>query len=273
MNQSQSRGNIFEPQVLATDLDGTLIPNDETHHEALQALDQLFSESDKSLVFVTGRDFDLTRQAIHEHKLPVPEWIICDVGSSIFKRNAAGVFEPVEDYRQHLSSLCQDFTVAKLREQLEKWPGLRLQEESKQGEFKLSFYASADDVDQLEKELVDWLETKSAPWSIIGSIDPFTNDGLIDFLPSDVSKAFALEWWRRHEEWEQEQIVFSGDSGNDFAALTAGYLSIVVGNAAESVREKVQATHKDQNWTDLLHLADGHSTTGVLEGCRHYGMF
>jgi len=272
MNEPQSRVNIFEPQVLATDLDGTLIPNDETHHAALQALDQLFSKTDRTLVFVTGRDFDLAQQAIEDHKLPSPEWIICDVGSSIFQRNAAGLFLPIEDYRQHLGTLCQDFTVAKLRQQLEKWPGLRLQEESKQGEFKLSFYSQAEEVERIEPELVHWLNTNNAPWSIISSIDPFTNDGLIDFLPRDVSKAFALEWWRQHEEWEQEQIVFAGDSGNDFAALTAGYLSIVVGNAHQSVRERVQAAHLEHEWTNRLHLAEGHSTTGVLEGCREFGL-
>lgn len=78
---------------------------------------------------------------------------------------------------------------------------------------------------------------------------------------------------RQHESWEQNQIVFAGDIGNDCATRTAGYLSIVAGNAHQSVRERVMAAHLEQQWTDRLHLAEGHSTTGVLEGCRNYGMF
>ncbi len=117
------------------------------------------------------------------------------------------------------------------------------------------------------------LELPAAQWSIIGCIDPFTNDGLIDLLPRNVSKAYALEWWRKHESWEQEEIIFAGDSGNDYAALTAGYLSIVVGNAHQSVRERVQAAHLQQQWTNRLHLASAHSTTGVLEGCRKFRRF
>lgn len=261
------------PQVLATDLDGTLIPLDESHQAALQALTVSLQQLDKEITFVTGRDFQLTRQAITEHQLPIPSWIICDVGSTICRRLPSDQFEPVQDYQDHLNSLCDHYPVEQLRRELSGRAELRLQEESKQGPFKLSYYTLAEKVDSIEVELSQWIQKANIPWSIIASIDPFTNDGLIDFLPIQVSKAYALEWWRQHASWEKEEIIFAGDSGNDLAALTAGYRAILVGNARKEVREKVKAEHEQQQWTNRLHLAEGHSTTGVLEGCRELGLF
>ncbi|MBD3676451.1 MAG: HAD-IIB family hydrolase [Planctomycetaceae bacterium] len=269
----KSRANHFRPRVLATDLDGTLIPNEEEQKPSLETLRTKLSHTNSQLVFVTGRDFGLTTEAISENELPRADWIICDVGTSVMHRVEDEPFELVEDYRQHLKSLCADLPREQLQQEFERWGELRLQEESKQGEFKLSFYTKADEIDDLEQRIQQWLTEHSAPWSVICSVDPFTNDGLVDFLPKNVSKAYALEWWRQHESWEQEEIVFAGDSGNDFAALTAGYLAVVVGNAHQSVINKVRQAMREREWLDRLHVAEGHSTTGVLEGCRAFGLF
>lgn len=272
MTIQKSRANQFHPQILATDLDGTLIPTDESHVPALETLSAKLSETNTQHVFVTGRDFELTREAIDQYQLPSPEWIICDVGSSVLNRKSDNHFVKVEDYQRHLGNLCQEMPLNELRNELRHWDDLRLQEDSKQGEFKLSFYTDSSGIEALEERIQQWLQDRSAPWSVICSVDPFTNDGLVDFLPENVSKAYALEWWRQHESWEQEEIVFAGDSGNDFAALTAGYLAILVGNARQSVIDKVRQAMREKEWLDRLHVAEGHATTGVLEGCREFGL-
>ncbi len=60
------------PLVLATDLDGTLIPlaNDEQNQRDLRQLKAELSDRDLSLVFVTGRHFESVQQAIAEYHLP-----------------------------------------------------------------------------------------------------------------------------------------------------------------------------------------------------------
>ena len=259
--------------VLATDLDGTFIPleGDAGNQSDLQILASQFAVHDISLIFVTGRHFDSVIQAIAEFALPAPEWIICDVGTSIFERQASGEFAPVAAYQKYQDQIIASMPDVILRKWLQSIPGLRLQEEEKQGRFKLSFYAEAAQLDELVDRIQENLDQIQAPYSIIHSVDPFNGDGLIDLLPATVSKAHALEWWFEAYELNPQDIVFAGDSGNDLAALTAGYRTILVGNADRTLAQRVYQLHRESGWENRLYLARGTATTGVLEG-RWFGL-
>jgi HAD superfamily hydrolase (TIGR01484 family) len=260
--------------VLATDLDGTLIPLDgEPQNQTdLQTLAIQLERNRVTLVFVTGRHFESASQAIQESQLPRPDWIICDVGTSIFQRQSSRGFTPVEPYQEHLDEIIAALPIDTLRKKLEPIEGLRLQEEEKQGRFKLSFYTEGEQVDERARVVREELDRTDAPYSIVSSVDPFNGDGLIDLLPSDVSKGHALAWWVEHAQLRRDGIVFAGDSGNDLAALTAGYRAIVVANADRSLAERVADAHGEAGWTDRLYLARGKATSGVLEGCRWFGL-
>jgi len=260
--------------VLATDLDGTFIPLDGNagNQADLQILTSQFALHDISLIFVTGRHFESVVQAIKDFRLPQPKWIICDVGTSIFQRQVAGEFTPVVAYQKYQDQIIAGMPVVILRNWLESIPGLRLQEEEKQGRFKLSFYAEAAKLDELVDRIQENLDQINAPYSIIHSVDPFNGDGLIDLLPATVSKAHALEWWFEAYDLNPQDIVFAGDSGNDLAALTAGYRTILVGNADRTLAQRVYNLHRESGWENRLYLARGTATTGVLEGCRWFGL-
>jgi hydroxymethylpyrimidine pyrophosphatase-like HAD family hydrolase len=147
---------------------------------------------------------------------------------------------------------------------------LRLQEPEKQGRFKLSFYTDAGRLDELVARVQRELEKSLAPYTIVPSIDPFNGDGLIDVLPATVSKAHALEWLVQHMGSSREAVVFAGDSGNDLAALTAGYRAVLVGNADPLIAEQACQVHGESGWKNRLYLARGQATSGVLEGCRWF---
>ena len=117
------------------------------------------------------------------------------------------------------------------------------------------------------------LESMSAVWRVISSVDPFNGNGLIDLLPAGVSKAYALDWWIRHRHTDAQHVVFAGDSGNALAALTAGYRAIVVGNADPSVVSMAKKKHQQNGWNNRLYLATQRATSGVLEGCRWFDVF
>jgi hydroxymethylpyrimidine pyrophosphatase-like HAD family hydrolase len=261
-------------QILATDLDGTLIPLDaDPQNQAdLQTLAREFATRNLTLIYVTGRHFASAMQAIRDCRLPPPAWLICDVGTTIFQRQASGRFELVDAYRQHQDQIIAPLPIDTLRQQLLSIDGLRLQEPESQGRFKLSFYADAARLDDLVARLQRELEQRAAPYSMIPSTDPFTGDGLIDLLPATVSKEHALAWWVQHSGANPDAVVFSGDSGNDLAALTAGYRAILVGNADRSVAQQVYESHRESGWKDRLYLARGKATSGVLEGCRWFGL-
>lgn len=260
--------------ILATDLDGTFIPlPDEPDNEtALKTFADAASGGTLSLVFVTGRHLDLVEEAISSHGLPRPNWIICDVGTSIYTRDDDGPFRPLEAYREQLAELVHGMSVEDLADALSVISTLRLQEPEKQGPFKLSYYVEKRFLDSVAAEVEGVLVESDAPYTLIHSVDPFTNDGLVDLLPQGVSKAYALEWWCRHQGLEMQDVVFAGDSGNDWAALVAGYRAIVVGNAPNDLVDRVKEEHERRGYRDRLYLATKPATSGVLAGCRWFGL-
>lgn len=264
--------NDIRPRFLATDLDGTLIPlaGVSDHHRALVLLENLLKNNQMALAYVTGRHFASVRKAISEFDLPVPDWILCDVGTSVFERRADGEFHLVDRYAQTLSAIVLDVGRKELLNLVTAIPHLRMQESEKQGQFKTSFYASAERLGETVSKIDQQLSKANVPYQSISSIDPFTGDGLIDLLPVGVSKAFALEWLCHEQNAPPRSVIFSGDSGNDMAAFNAGYKTIIVGNAAAPIPEQVREIHRRAGWSDRLYHASQHATSGVLEGVQHF---
>lgn len=258
-------------EVLATDMDGTFIPLS-GHEQNRQDLRTIVDELDRlnvALVYVTGRHFELVIDAIESERLPRPPWMICDVGASIYRRDENG-YMLLDSYSEHLAELVGPFGRDEVTRLVPVSNDLRLQEEEKQMRFKISYYCDADRINVHKQAITDQLEKENAPYRIIASVDPFNGNGLIDLMPVGVSKAYALQWWAEETERERQSIVFSGDSGNDIAALTAGYRSIVVGNADKSVSQAVERFYQSAGWEDRFIIAKAHATSGVLEGFRYF---
>lgn len=262
------------PAVLATDLDGTLIPleGQESNRRDLRVLARGLLEREIPLVFVTGRHRASVEQAIGEHGLPEPDSVICDVGTTILERDSRDELGVVEAYRRHQRDLVGEVGREELLECLTDLEELELQEEERQGEFKLSFITDARTLFRTVSRIESRLERDSMPYSIIHSVDPFNGEGLVDLLPRGVSKARALTWWARHRNLQDEQIVFAGDSGNDLAALNSGFRAILVGNAGPDLVEQVRSAPRRLPASRGLCVARGTATSGVLEGCRHFGL-
>ncbi|MCB9951489.1 MAG: HAD-IIB family hydrolase [Planctomycetaceae bacterium] len=262
-------------RILATDLDGTLIPLDghSQNRADLSKLSTLIESSGCTLVFVTGRHLASVEDVRVQEELPCPHWIICDVGTSIYHLNDSGVPELVSQYAEHLAALCSSMSREHLVDILAEVAGLRMQESEKQGPFKLSYYIEQSLLQNAEQHILSLLQRHEAPYSLICSVDPFNGDGLVDLLPQGVSKDFALAWWTEHVNANRESILFAGDSGNDFAPLTAGYRGILVANSPPDLADRILSVHQDRNWSGRLYRATQQATSGVLEGCRHFGLF
>ncbi|WP_168566470.1 malto-oligosyltrehalose trehalohydrolase [Crateriforma spongiae] len=292
---------------LATDLDGTLIPLQvreavrgglsvdeaerrlEASTEALrrfhQAIQPTPGQPRLRMAFLTGRHLESVGDAIGQFDLPLPEWILCDVGSSIYHRQAGDVagrspagdvvtdgFERLQAYDDELSRITGDIDADDLRRRLQAIDGIRLQEPEKQARFKLSFYADQHELEQRVAAIREFLDQQDLPFGIVHSVDPFNGDGLIDVMPRGVTKAHALHWWIQHFGIDSDQIAFAGDSGNDLAALISGIPAVVVGNADRSLASRVLRHHRESGWEGRLFLADDHSTAGVWQGCRWFGL-
>lgn len=258
-------------KALATDLDGTLVPlpNSDRNQQDLKSLQNIVHSAGLTFLFVTGRSPQLVQKVIADSHLPLPQWIICDVGTTILQVLPDGTFQPDQDYVNRLSSPTAGCTPQQLEAQI-RFDGLTLQEPEKQGAFKLSYYTPSDDLQRLSDLVNETIAAKHLPWSLIASHCIETGRGLIDLLPQATSKASALEWWAERHGFAHAEIAFAGDSGNDLAALTAGFRAIVVHNAHPDIAEQVHKAHVNRGLTGRLFRCTQTATSGVLEGLRHF---
>ncbi len=263
----------YQVRALTTDLDGTLIPfsNDRQSFDALEQIRGQLATTGLPLVFVTGRHLDYVVEGINTHHLPQPDWILCDVGTSVYERIGTE-YRRSNVFDGRLDEIVGETDIEALRNDLAELSGFRLQEAFKQVRHKLSYYVDADALDKCHASAESYLREHRLPYSVISSRDPFNGDGLVDVLPQNVSKAFALDWWCHIRGFRNDEILFCGDSGNDFAALIAGYRTVVVGNADRQLAARVHRIHGEQGWHDRLLLASNPSAAGVLEGMHWYGL-
>ncbi|MEM1227287.1 MAG: malto-oligosyltrehalose trehalohydrolase [Planctomycetota bacterium] len=272
-----------EITVLATDLDGTLIPNrgDSAAIDALESIRHYLEDvdgGDTQLLYVTGRNFDSVIRALADESLPTPDWILCDVGTTVYR--CVGRENPrVRDrfaretaYDEEIAKRASGMHLEMHREVIGNLDGFRPQESIKQGRFKLSYYVDADSIEQARADVQRYLTQQGLACSVIVSVDPFNGDGLLDVLPSGVSKSFALNWWCLSQNQSQDSVLFCGDSGNDYEAMTSGYRTCVVANADRQLARRVQDVHSQRGWVNRLFLAGRASTAGVLDAMRWFGM-
>jgi len=141
-------------RLLATDLDRTLLPNgaQEESAGARPLLAAFVAERELLLAYVTGRRLELVEAAIEEYSLPRPDFVLADVGSSLYAAHATGQSPPSRPSPWEHSSawaqwLAQDWggrEALELAALFTDVPNLRLQEHEAQGQFKLSFFAPVD---------------------------------------------------------------------------------------------------------------------------------
>jgi len=261
------------PRVLGTDLDGTFIPLPESPENVrdLGILTDMMAQGGRETVFATGRHFESVLEAIDTHGLPTPEWMVCDVGSSVYRASSKG-YELYQPYADHLGGMIGQMNRDSVELLLKNVDGMELQEKASQGPFKISYFTNVSNLKVLTETVAAICDQEKLPFTCMSSVDPFTDVGLIDLLPAGVSKAFALIWLSTHADFRPEELVYAGDSGNDYAALVAGFRSIAVGNMEASLVQKIQKEMAAKNASDRFYAATEKGTSGVLEGCRHFGL-
>ena len=73
--------------LICTDLDRTLLPNGRQPESsgARACFTRLVSRPEVTLAYVSGRHRELVEDAIREYELPLPDWVIGDVGTTIYQ--------------------------------------------------------------------------------------------------------------------------------------------------------------------------------------------
>lgn len=257
--------------LLATDLDGTFIPisGHSQNRDDLATIVNRLEQTGGTLVYITGRHLESVLDAISKESIPSPEWIVGDVGTSVFRRDG-DTYQQHRGYTEHLLERTGGIRADHVGRQASAIELLRPQLPIQQGEFKSSWFCDADQIGQVVSRVEVMLDQSGLPFGVINSIDPITGEGLIDLLPVGVTKAHALSWLASELTYCDDDVLFAGDSGNDLAAMTAGYHAIVVSNATGTVREDARAFHQERGTADRLFESTLEATSGVLEGLEHF---
>ncbi len=268
-----------EQVLICTDLDRTLLPNG-PQPESPQARPRLHALAERAevrLAFVTGRHRALVEAAIAEYDLPRPDYVIGDVGTSIYDIEGAN-WTLWQDWNEVLAAAWGGIDGRSLTELFADMPELTAQEPEKQGRFKSSYYAPASiDAEHLQRRMMRRLSGEKLASHIIWSIDDREHIGLVDILPENASKLHALRFLMQHSGHRLDTTLFAGDSGNDLAVLSSEIHSVLVANASDAVREQAVSLSRAAGTSHALYAArggfrgmNGNYSAGILEGLVHF---
>jgi sucrose-6-phosphatase len=265
--------------LICTDLDRTLLPNGSQPESAgaLGAFARLVSRPEISLAYVSGRHRALIEDAIRAYQLPLPNWVIGDVGTTIYRMDTEQWLYS-QEWERDIAADWRGLTANDLRPLFVDMVALSLQEETKQNRHKLSYYLNMQaDIDMLQTEMTKRLNAHNVAASLIYSVDEAASTGLLDVLPARATKLHAVEFLMRQQGFDCANTVFAGDSGNDLPVLASAIPSVLVANASCEVIEQAKALVRQQGTMSAFYLAqgdflgmNGNYSAGILEGVAHY---
>jgi len=257
--------------LICTDLDRTLLPNGKQAEspEARSIFAPLVARPEVYLAFVSGRHRALVEQAIQEYQLPTPDWVIGDVGSTIY--SVHDDWQAWHSWQQEIALDWQDLTAFDLQALFTDLTDLTLQEAEKQNRYKLSYYLPLQaDHNALQQQMQQRLAEKNLSANLIYSIDEAAEVGLLDILPKRANKLHAIEFLMQEQGFTDENTVFAGDSGNDLAVLISHIPSVLVANADDDVRQHAQQGSRLYCARGNYLGMNGNYSAGILEGIAHY---
>lgn len=268
-----------QPVLLCSDLDRTILPNGRQPEspQARPLLRALAARPEVTLAYVSGRHEALLKQAIEEYAIPVPDYAIGDVGTTIYEIRD-GAWQAWPAWAEEIAPDWRGRSHDELAGLFADMNDLVLQEAEKQGRFKLSYYTPADmDRTALLPEMEQRLGALGVRASLIWSVDEAAKVGLLDVLPASATKLHAVRFLMERKGFSEARTVFAGDSGNDLPALTSGLQAVLVRNAHPEVLREALDTLAAKGAADKLFIAEGgflgmngNYAAGVLEGLAHF---
>jgi sucrose-6-phosphatase len=290
--QITSETPLMTQLLLCTDLDRTLIPNGDRQESenARRRFAEVACRPEITLVYVSGRDRNLVEKAIAEFAIPEPGWVIGDVGSSLYQlqpnHRAGGQSDHAgkpswlfsRAWQEEISLDWPGFARKQIAETLKDFGELVPQEPERQGSYKLSYYLPIGfELEKLRSKITSKHEERGVHSCLIYSVDPQTQQGLLDVMPLRATKLHAVEFLMKQLGITAANTVFAGDSGNDMPILTSSVPSVLVANADPDIIEEARSCSIEKGTSEFLYLAkgnflgmNGNYSAGILEGLAHY---
>ena len=235
-------------KLLVSDIDNTLLGDE----NALRRLQSILIENKDRIGFgvASGRTVDSVVRILNKNKVQVPEVIISAVGSEIhYGQNIV----QDRDWARHINHLWNRKKIAQVMEDV---PGLKLQPESEQRKFKLSYYYQPDKFPG-----VRWLRKKLRQNEVHVKL-VLSHNQFLDILPVRASKGHAIRYVCVRWGLGFDDVLVAGDSGNDREMLTGSTYSVVVGNYSRELKRLEEG--------ERLRFVQGQYAQGIIEGLRYF---
>ena len=265
--------------LLCTDLDRTLLPNGPQPESASarKKFTQLASRDEVTLIYVSGRDKFLVQQAIKNFDIPLPDFVIADVGSTIYQiKNEK--WDHLNKWDSEIENDWNGKSNKDIQELLKDFNDIRIQEDGNQKSHKLSYYVPLyTNHESLFNQIKSCFEQSNIKANLIWSVDDLSNVCLLDILPASANKKHAVEFIMREYNFNHDNTVFAGDSGNDISVMASSIQSVLVANATNEVKQMALKQAEINNENNSLYIAkgeyfgmNGNYSAGILEGVAHY---
>lgn len=237
--------------MLATDLDGTFIGDDE-------AMEDLWGDLEDAGVFVafsTGRHLPSIESFYERVGTPRrADACVTMVGTEIWHRSGDG-YVLDEEWSGVIADRWDKVAVEAIVAAI---PEAELQPDEWQSAFKSSYYMEEDAPARLE-QLERRLDEQGLAAKIVYSAGRF-----LDLLPARSGKGGAIRYLADDLGIGADHVITAGDTGNDLDMMRSelGFRAIAVGNASPELAE---------HSADHIYHAAGQYATGIREGLEHYG--
>ena len=259
-------------RLLCTDLDRTLLPNGAALEPpgARRALGAHLAQHDVRLAYVTGRDIGRVHDAIERWALPVPDFVAADAGTTIVRVDG-GAWSGDEAWAMLQRDHWGGRDGAAVHACLDGVDGLLAQPGDRQHRFKRSYTVLRD---TQRARLRDAIEQRTRRQglavSMLFSHDPLSDETLLDLVSPLATKRGAVAHIARALSFEEHEVLFAGDSGNDLDALVSDFPAVLVGNADAETRRLVLQSLEAGARADRLHQAKAPYAAGIVEGLEHF---
>ncbi len=234
-------------RMIVTDLDNTLTGD----NEALEEFKDLIRSHDHiGFGIATGRRLDDAMQLIEELGLPKPDVLDTDAGTQLhYGKNLT----PDLSWQKQIGYAWKP---REIRDLLDSTPGLFLQSEQKQSEYKIS-YEIDPDVAPSVHAIRKMLRSAGLRATVNLSLKIY-----LDIVPvrggADVSMRHLLYKWG----FAPDKVLVAGDSGNDMGMLLGRTLGVVVANYSPEL-EKLRRRPR-------IYFAKAPHARGIIEGIDYY---
>ncbi len=266
--------------LICTDLDRTLLPNGSQPESAnvRSYFGNLVARHEITLAYVSGRHRSLVEQAILEYELPLPDFVVGDVGTTIYHVGSTQEWELQAAWELEIAKDWGGKNHDDLMALLADFQQLRLQEQTKQNNLKLSYYTSLQiEHEGMIEEIRERLIQSGIRASLVWSIDEEAEVGLLDVIPERATKFHAVEALMKQCNFGLDNTVFCGDSGNDIEVLMSPIPGVLVANSQAKIKALARELANKNDQASQLYIAqgdfmglNGHYAGGMLEGIAHY---